>query len=221
MSITDILVIAKYRFSLIEVDAWDLWEGGGYDPNPFISPEGTGGGPPPETIYFKRVRCTIPDQAAKRISDHIDFNLVGSESVEFSATILGAGGGYFQTYQDKIWTSLDPSEVSIHFPPPDGLSSVVMTFHTHPVSLEPSPTLDALNRYPSPKDWEEAARIVNAYSANHPSLLSLKLAIRGPDKKIRIFNFSDRARYESKSVADKIAGVDLPPEVSSTASCEP
>ena len=104
---SDIIVIGRREPSWYDFTVWayTISESSGYEPYPYLSNEGAGGGPPPsETTYSFYGQCNSKESMTKAASDKIK-SISGSSSNEFSATVIAAGGGLYQIIEIRFLLS--------------------------------------------------------------------------------------------------------------------
>lgn len=128
-----------------------------------------------------------------------DFIATGGDwtKVEFGAVIVKNPDGTFGALNNMIYSSNQATYVGL----PDSSGQPVQgLWHSHPTrdDLEQR----AIDRYPSPADWNALARIAGqSGAAADPSLW-----ITGPDRVTREFKLSERSSVESLSVDQMKSG---------------
>jgi hypothetical protein len=111
-------------------------------------------------------------------------------TVEFGAVIIQNPNGSFGALNDMVYSSDQPGWVAL----PDTAGQPVQgLWHNHP--LRDDLGQQAIDMYPSPRDWDALARIAQPGAAADPSFW-----VMGPDGVTREFKLSERSFFESLSV---------------------
>ena len=212
MATDDIIVTARRgNNSSFFVFAFFCDDSGLYEPHPMLIPDADA--PPPEKTYSFLGDCDSEASMAKALANKIA-SRPDSATNEYSGTIVAAGGGRFKSWKDAIFTREDPAEVGIHIPP-ESMANVRVFLHSHPPESPSNIGIDAMNRYPSDKDWAE----MEATVATYPVLAGIKIGICGPDGETRLFSYSDRTTYKALTSAQMISGNSLPTALPAATNC--
>lgn len=167
---------------------------------------GTGGSTAataPNPVEQHTQDCGTEDGAATQVAKHVMGELPAGVSgpedpvttssgndwrkVEFGAVIVKNPDGTFGALNNMIYSSNQPGYVAL----PDSTGQPVQgLWHSH--IRRDTPEQQAIDRYPSPRDWDALGRIGGqAGAALDPSIW-----ITGPDGITREFKLSERAYFE-------------------------
>lgn len=152
-------------------------------------------------------------QAAKHVMGELPAGVAGPENpmttatgndwkkVEFGAVIVKNPDGSFGAFNNMIYSSNQATFVGL---PNSSGQPVEGLWHSHPTRDDPGQR--AIDRYPSPGDWNALARIGSqAGAVQDPSLW-----LTGPDGVTREFKLSERSSIESLSAEQMKNGDGLP-----------
>ncbi|HEX8238551.1 MAG TPA: hypothetical protein VF574_02300 [Allosphingosinicella sp.] len=148
--------------------------------------------------------CGTEDGAAVQVAKHVKGELPPGVSgppdpittssgndwtkVEFGALIVKNSDGSFGAFNDLIYSNDDARYVLV---PYNSTQPIQGFWHTHPAGAD-SAGQQAINRYPSPFDWNVLSQIAGrSSSVSDPSLW-----VTGPDGVTREFKLSERSYFE-------------------------
>lgn len=184
----------------------------GVEPNPTLSPDGSGGGTTATKLDFS-ADDICAEGAAKKIGEHIVSLLSSVGPSEYGTYLQKNSDTSFAAHQNGIYTNHDPLYAKL--PRLLDYSSIRGTVHNHVWnSSTVDPYINHINRYPGPEDWGALDEIVsptNGAIAANPDLLSVYITDPWGDTKE--FLYRDRELYQQMDDTARINGENLPDEV--------